>query len=143
MIDLGSVISFSIFIVVFFLFIWRFFSPLISQSLKASKIDEFKDGFYFKAGGCFDDINLSFPFVEIKLEEFFIRIKYSGFNCNIMYNQIRVVDFYRGLISNGVLLNYSNDSVLKKIIIWTPFYNQLIKYIQSKLQNSEKWTQRC
>jgi hypothetical protein len=134
MIDLRTAVSFGIFVLVFLLFVWKFFFPLISQSLKASKIDEFKDGFYFKAGGCFGEINLSFPFVEIELGEFFIKIKYNGFTCNIMYNQIKSVDFYQGLFSKGVLLNHSNGSISEKIIIWTPFYNHLIKYIQSKLQ---------
>jgi len=108
------------------------FIPLTKQYFDAKKCKSFSTGHTFKAGGRFDLWNYNFPFVNIKLEDIFIEIKTDS-NIIINYDQIVTVERYVGFISNGVYIKHNKNDIPEKIIIWTPYYNQLIDYINSKI----------
>ena len=108
------------------------FFPLIKQSFDAKKIKEFQNGHMFKAGGRFNLYNATFPFVNIKLDHRFIEIKSPDYNINLNYDQIVSVDYCEGFFSIGVEIKHNRQDIPQKIIIWTPFYNQLIDFIVSK-----------
>jgi hypothetical protein len=142
--DQEFVIGIIIVSIIIFLFIgfWvllfkYIFIPLINQSFEAKKCRKFSSGDSFKAGGRFDMNNYSFPLVNIKLDDLFIEINNIDYNIILNYEQIISVEHYKGnveLIWNGVYIKHNKKDIPEEIIIRTPYYNQLINYINTKKQ---------
>jgi hypothetical protein len=134
-IDLGGlpviIVSFVIIagLILFFKFI---IIPLGMQQLIAQQIIEMENGFTFNAGGWFDNVHLTFPFVTVILNEKNLSIQYSGIEINLVYEKINTVNIYSGRISNGIEIKHDVPEISSIIIIWTPYYKQVVEYIQSK-----------
>jgi hypothetical protein len=129
---IGGVISLIGFFACLFFLIWKFFYPLLKQFYNSKRIYELEDGFSFKAGGTFDEITLSFPFVFIVLEPSSLSITHSDYCFKIMYNQIKSVKLHWSIISGGVEITHTNETC-GSFIIWTSYRNQLLEYIQKKI----------
>jgi len=52
-----------------FIFVKLIFFSLWKQSLYAKELKELNEGFVFKAGGWFNDIHLTYPFVKVILNK--------------------------------------------------------------------------
>jgi hypothetical protein len=131
--SLPSVIIYILFIMGLLLITRFFFWPLFKNHLIASKIKIINDGFCFKAGGWFDEIHLTFPFVKVKLEPQFINICHSNYNFELKYDQIQSVNLYQGPLTIGVEIRHKSSTISKKIIIWTAYHSQMVNYVQSKI----------
>ena len=127
-----GIISATLGLVIFsFIFVFLFY-PLIKQYFNAKNLAEFQDGYMFKAGGRFDLYNTTFPFVNIKLNNMAIEIKSLDCFIKLYYEQIISAEYYQGLFSNGVEIKHTKQDIPQIIIIWTPYYYQLINFINSK-----------
>jgi len=133
-IDKSTVIFLCFFIPAIVLLFKFGFYPMIKQCFSAAHI-VIEDGFIFKAGGSFDDITLSFPFVTVGLNRENLFIKYTGIILNLNYDSIITVNKANAIFGpNGVEIKHIAPGISTKIIIWTPFNNKMMEYLKHKLK---------
>jgi hypothetical protein len=135
-IAVSTIIVSVVLLICIFFFIKFTFYPIFNQYINASQII-ISDGFTFKAGSWFDEISLTFPFVLISFGVNDMTITHSGADLVLQYNEITSVNEAQGLAGGkGVEIKHTNTTISKKIIIWTPYYNQVIEYLQGKRKSA-------
>jgi hypothetical protein len=138
-IDKSTIAFIFIFVIVIVLILRFIIIPYMRQCSNASRV-VITDGFSFKAGGRFDEVYISFPFVNVEFGKTDICIKGSGAILNLSYDNIISVTENNELISPkpcGVEVKHNDSRLPAKIVIWTPYYKQIIDYIQKLIVTME------
>lgn len=113
------------------IFIIIFGGALLRQKKYASDSNRIEVGFIFRAGGVFDSVNLSFPFVSVLCDQNTLVVKYTGVELRIMYSIITSTEIINGCFSDGIKICYSSNGLNKEILIWTFYARKLRTFLRN------------
>ncbi len=114
-------------------FLGVFGGALLRQRLLAGSPKAIEDGFSFRAGGVFDKVNLSFPFVRVSCSRNSLTIEYAGARLRIEYCDMARIEIVSGLFSEGIDIGTSSGSVPGRVTIWTPYSRKLKTYLSDRM----------
>jgi hypothetical protein len=123
-----------------FIILWftAFYFLLFHQYVKMKYFKKINDGMKLRVGGKFNYYYLTYPLVKIEFYETNIKIIYSGFTMDLLYNDIIDFKIVAGITEKGLMIKQNKYNFDNEIILYTPFINYIYEYLLKKLNKDVK-----
>ena len=126
-----------------FIILWFiiFYFLLFHQYVKMKKIKNINDGMKLRVGGKFNYYYLSYPLVKMEFYETNLKIIYSGFTMDLLYNDIidfKIVTDNSLITQKGLMIKQNKYNFDNEIILYTPIINYIYEYLLKKLNKDIK-----
>lgn len=103
----------------------------LSGKAKATIEEGLTPIFEEQAGGRFDNVNLTIPFVRHAIYDDFVAISYGKTKYILKFNEIKRVENKRHIFSKGLIYHHNKAGIPAKCIIWSRDGNKAIDILKS------------